>query len=131
MDTGKYAWMEDAACAGQASVMFPAQEGNVALARRLCARCPVRRQCHDYALAALSVEDSINRGIWAGKSTEELNDEILATLPLTDEVCAREGCGKFIPESRADKPRKYCSYKCAAAVGRAKQNVRRKSARAA
>jgi WhiB family redox-sensing transcriptional regulator len=42
---------------------FPSDPGGVATARRICARCPVRAECLEYALR-LHIAD----GIWGGTS---------------------------------------------------------------
>ena len=46
--------------------MFPHDGGGVSIAIRLCAACPVRAQCLEYALA-----HRIDDGIWGGSSERE------------------------------------------------------------
>ena len=55
------------------SVRFPPEEEQgeyfrlrVSLAKRICASCPVQRQCADYALAA-----DERYGVWGGLTAEE------------------------------------------------------------
>lgn len=66
-DTG---WQQDAACRGADANLFfapPHQEtkeerqGRESQAKAICARCPVRRQCLDHALATREPY-----GVWGG-----------------------------------------------------------------
>lgn len=67
-------WMEDAACREprvDPELFFPVTESGpgvrqVAAARAVCARCPVQRQCRDWALQA-----GEPAGIWGGTTPEE------------------------------------------------------------
>ena len=62
-------WMHEAACRGQGfDTWFPTDDvGEQADgARRICAGCPVRLECLDYALNC-----SIRHGLWGGLSPEE------------------------------------------------------------
>ena len=62
-------WMQKAACRGQGfDAWFSADEvGEEAdAARRVCAGCPVRLECLDYALGW-----SIRHGLWGGLSPKE------------------------------------------------------------
>lgn len=58
------AWMADAACRGQGPDLFFA--GNNRAARKVCADCPVRQQCLDYAQAEPTLE-----GVWGGLNRGE------------------------------------------------------------
>jgi len=68
------AWMEDAACREPGvdpELFFPVSESGtavrqVAAARAVCARCPVQRQCREWALQA-----GEPAGIWGGTTPEE------------------------------------------------------------
>jgi WhiB family transcriptional regulator, redox-sensing transcriptional regulator len=68
------AWMEDAACREPGvdpELFFPVSESGaavrqVAAARAVCARCPVQRQCREWALHA-----GEPAGIWGGTTPEE------------------------------------------------------------
>ena len=54
-------WRYGAACRGaDLGVFFRGRGESAEPARRICARCPVRQPCLDYAL------DSIVHGIWGG-----------------------------------------------------------------
>jgi WhiB family redox-sensing transcriptional regulator len=58
-------WMADAACRGKdARIFFPAGTDH-GPAFAVCARCPVRADCLDYALATHSA------GIWGGTSDRQ------------------------------------------------------------
>jgi WhiB family transcriptional regulator, redox-sensing transcriptional regulator len=67
-------WMEDAACREPGvdpELFFPVSEfglgvRQVAAARAVCARCPVQRECRDWALQA-----GEPAGIWGGTTPEE------------------------------------------------------------
>ena len=66
-------WQDRAACAGMDAQLFFAPDGEreqereirQAKAAAICARCPVREQCLDYAL-----RNSIRHGIWGGLARE-------------------------------------------------------------
>lgn len=68
-------WMDDAACAGKPmSMFFPSINEFEAhdsthvydAARALCAACPVRQECLDYALAHFE-----QHGLWGGLTPRE------------------------------------------------------------
>jgi WhiB family transcriptional regulator, redox-sensing transcriptional regulator len=67
-------WLDRAACAAMAAQLFFAPDGErpqereirEAKAKTVCALCPVRAQCLDFALA-----NSIKYGIWGGLNKEE------------------------------------------------------------
>ena len=57
-------WRERAACRGaDLGVFFPGRGESAEPARQICARCPVRQPCLDYALT-----HGILHGIWGGLS---------------------------------------------------------------
>jgi len=60
-------WRDRAACIGADPDLFFPQRGESAEpAREICARCPVREACLDYAL-----RNAITHGIWGGVSERE------------------------------------------------------------
>ena len=64
-------WMAEANCIGADSeAFFPIDVGGnpswAEPAKRICARCPVRRECLDFALA-----DPRLQGVWGGKDETE------------------------------------------------------------
>ena len=67
-------WQDRAACWGMDALPFfgpddeprPEREIREAKAKAICASCPVRAQCLDYALRM-----SIKHGIWGGLNEEE------------------------------------------------------------
>jgi len=89
IDEGDVSWMKHGACrdAGT-SVFFPGSgEVNVAArAKQLCAGCPVRHECLDYALRTAQ-----RYGIWGGLTYSERG-------PLRREYKNAEGC----PDCGAD-----------------------------
>lgn len=59
-------WEERAACREvDPEVFFPAGGGGVEHAKRVCARCPVRLHCRDFALKTRQ-----EYGVWGGMSEE-------------------------------------------------------------
>lgn len=64
-------WMERAACKGHTALFFTEGSGfhateAVEAARQVCARCPVKRECLDYA-----INDPSLSGTWAGTTTKQ------------------------------------------------------------
>jgi len=76
MDTD-HDWMQDANCKGQGHLFYPLDaEGQVGMtaeahaniqqAKALCAKCPVRELCLDYA-----IRNDEKHGIWGGMNRRE------------------------------------------------------------
>ena len=66
-DFDRAPWTKDAACRGCSQVSFYPQRGEPAEpARAICASCPVREECLDFAL-----RNRILGGIWGGLSDKE------------------------------------------------------------
>src|ERR1700722_3945296 len=64
MDT---AWMAEGKCRElPAETFFPSDGVGVEIARRMCADCPVREPCLEYALY-----NRIEHGVWGGASERE------------------------------------------------------------
>ena len=60
-------WMADGHCAHQPpSLFFPSDGVGVEVARRVCADCPVKELCLEYALT-----HRIDHGVWGGCSERE------------------------------------------------------------
>lgn len=60
-------WSDRAECAGvDPDLFFPERGASLAAARQVCAVCPVRRECLQYALDAGEMH-----GIWGGLSEKE------------------------------------------------------------
>jgi WhiB family redox-sensing transcriptional regulator len=60
-------WRDDAACQyTDPEAFFPEKGESVAMAKRVCSRCPVRTPCLDYAL-----ETRQRHGVWGGLSEPE------------------------------------------------------------
>lgn len=67
MATRNLEWKSDAACRTvDTSIFFPETEAAAAPALAVCARCPVREQCLDFAL-----ETRQHDGIWGGATETE------------------------------------------------------------
>jgi WhiB family transcriptional regulator, redox-sensing transcriptional regulator len=64
---GETDWMADGNCAHRnPSMFFPSDGVGVEVARRICADCPVKEPCLEYALA-----HRIDHGVWGGCSERE------------------------------------------------------------
>ena len=64
MDT---AWMADGNCRSEKpSKFFPSDGVGVEVARKVCATCPVKTPCLEYAL-----RNGIDHGVWGGASERE------------------------------------------------------------
>ncbi len=60
-------WMAQGNCRHESpSVFFPSDGVGVEVARRVCAGCPVKGLCLEYALA-----NGIDHGVWGGASERE------------------------------------------------------------
>lgn len=60
-------WMAEGSCREQApSLFFPSDGVGVEVARRICATCPVKEPCLEYAL-----RNGIDHGVWGGASERE------------------------------------------------------------
>ena len=60
-------WMTDGNCAEKPpGLFFPSDGVGVDVARRVCADCPVRERCLEYALT-----NRIDHGVWGGTSERE------------------------------------------------------------
>ena len=71
-------WRDQAACLGADPDLFFPQRGESAEpAREICARCPVREACLDYAL-----RNAITHGIWGGVSVRERRALRTRRLPI-------------------------------------------------
>lgn len=64
-------WKDVPSCTGiDVEVFFTEEKGNYAnldYIKKLCNTCPVRVQCHEYAI------DNLVHGIWAGTTMKERN----------------------------------------------------------
>jgi WhiB family transcriptional regulator, redox-sensing transcriptional regulator len=60
-------WMAYGNCSdGDPSLFFPSDGVGVEIARRVCADCPVKEPCLEYAL-----RNRIDHGVWGGASERE------------------------------------------------------------
>lgn len=68
-DTGDTSWMREGSCLGCDPDLFFPERGSMtdlAAAKAICATCPVREQCLDYA-----IRNSEHTGVWGGRSDKE------------------------------------------------------------
>jgi WhiB family transcriptional regulator, redox-sensing transcriptional regulator len=76
-------WMVEGRCrAVPTGTMFPHDSTGVSIARKVCAPCPCREQCLEYALA-----NRIGHGIWGGRSERERN-QLLRTRRAVGAISA-------------------------------------------
>jgi WhiB family redox-sensing transcriptional regulator len=60
-------WLTQGKCRDMDSaIFFPSDGIGVQAAQRICAECPVKAQCLEYALA-----DHVDHGVWGGTSERE------------------------------------------------------------
>lgn len=60
-------WMAEGNCRNEPpALFFPSDGVGVEVAKRLCATCPVRMPCLEYAL-----RNKIDHGVWGGASERE------------------------------------------------------------
>ena len=63
----EYAWMVRGRCrSAEPATFFPSDGIGVEAAQQVCAGCPVRAECLEYALA-----NGIEDGVWGGASQRE------------------------------------------------------------
>lgn len=60
------AWQQQAACHGMTALFFPTRGQDVKHVRHICAACPVRTECLDFAL-----DNGIQHGVFGGTSERE------------------------------------------------------------
>jgi WhiB family redox-sensing transcriptional regulator len=96
-------WWEEAACRGaELALFFPGRGQSAEPARQICARCPVRQPCLDYAIS-----HGITSGIWGGLADRDRRP--LRTRHVS--VVRRERDAAIVAASAAGYPK--------AATGRA------------
>lgn len=60
-------WMAEGNCRVQApTTFFPSDGVGVEIAKRICANCPVKEPCLEYAL-----DNHIDHGVWGGTSERQ------------------------------------------------------------
>jgi WhiB family redox-sensing transcriptional regulator len=70
-------WMQRGLCRSTPLVnFFPTAGAGVAVARKVCAKCPVRAECLEYA-----IQEGVTHGVWGGASDRE-RQRIRATRGL-------------------------------------------------
>ena len=83
------AWHADAACREQPAIsFFPDQGQGTAAAKRVCARCLVRRECLEYALEHED-GDGEAHGVWGGTTPSQRRDIRAGRLSVDQ---ALDGC---------------------------------------
>ncbi len=65
-------WAERVLCAqADPDVWYPEHHALIARAKRICATCPVRAECLEYALSGADTWRGITTGIWGGTTPRE------------------------------------------------------------
>lgn len=60
-------WRDEAACAGlDTNIFFPVTEAEAAQAKSVCASCPVREECLEWAISTRQGD-----GVWGGLTEDE------------------------------------------------------------
>lgn len=120
------AWQADAACHGLRDVVdfFPERGRSVRPAKAICAECPVRVECLDYAIA-----NGIHHGIWGGLSERErrkVRRERNVVVPRTRLVDHGTNAGYTAHLRRDEKPCRICLDAAAAyqAVAKSQRKLR-------
>jgi len=78
-------WQDHAACKGMDNELFFSERGDtlgVELGKQVCAECPVKVQCLEYA-----IENREKYGIWGGKS-ERQRREIRRRRHMTERAAS-------------------------------------------
>lgn len=76
-------WMAEGLCNDRPpSLFFPSDGVGVEVAKRICAECPVKDPCREYAL-----ENRIDHGVW-GATSERERRRILRSRRLAAEAKA-------------------------------------------
>jgi WhiB family redox-sensing transcriptional regulator len=77
----KYEWMDSALCAqADPDLWYPEGAGQHArTALRVCAQCPVRTECGEYAQDVEDSADGRRHGAWAGMSAHQRHRQTAAT----------------------------------------------------
>lgn len=100
------AFMEHGACIGRDPELW-FKQGPGTAAKKICAGCPVREECLEYA-----VRGRIEDGIWGGlgeRARRAYHDQ----WPANDETrtCAASRCGRSF-EAPIGSRKEYCSEAC-------------------
>lgn len=121
-----FSWMQDAACRGEDLVLFfgpdgerpPQKDIREREAKAICAQCPARNECVDYALSRPE-----KYGTWGGLNEDERASERrrrmrrAAGVSAVPEAKPCTSCGEVLPASAfySDNSRKDgLSYSCRA-----------------
>lgn len=105
-------WRRNAACAGRDPELFfplPQQQNMIKRAKNICARCPVRRQCLEFA-----IETRSDHGIFGATLPEERRTiRYFGSNPVDMYLGMRESCGSFAGYKQHER---YSEPKCPSCV---------------
>lgn len=80
------AWAEEALCAEtNPEAFFPEKGGSIREAKRICAACPVQKECLDYAL-----NHGERMGIWGGTTPEERKEMARSFESTYEKIITKE-----------------------------------------
>ncbi|MFF2964288.1 WhiB family transcriptional regulator [Streptomyces sp. NPDC057963] len=84
----KYEWMDSALCAQtEPDLWYPEGSGQHArTALRICAQCPVRPECDEYAQNVEDAADGRRHGAWAGMSARQRHRQTAATARRDQQI---------------------------------------------
>lgn len=88
-----FSWADQAACRDpdKQGLMFPTTGGGVKIAQGICATCPVKGPCGDYAL-----DQRIEHGVWGGMSERERRRILTARRRAARQTRDDESPGRHI-----------------------------------
>ena len=95
-------WRDRAACADTPKhLFFPAPGESLKPAKAICATCPVRAECLDYALSQPEM-----RGVWGGTSERQRRGMNPRPVTWTDPFIVCTDCGRTV--DRTGRNQKRC-----------------------
>lgn len=105
--SGLWNWQESARCQGMSADLFFFPDGEIRtarlrrqrLAKSVCAQCPVRVECGDFALRSQQ-----RFGIWGGMTEHERREELLSTTVIA--ISETGGAVQFSVRDRSTVMRK-------------------------
>lgn len=100
-------WYRDAGCAGTDTESFFPEKGRSAdEAKAVCWRCPVRRECLDFAIT--TTDPTNDHGVWGGFTWMERERIRRGVQPVE---CGLPGCWReYVPTP--EDVRRFCSARC-------------------
>ena len=103
------AWMDQARCKGEdTNLFFPERGHPTDYAKALCAACPVRQECLDYALS-----HGERHGVWGGLAERSRRDAKTRRVLVVTRVSYCDFCGsRFTWPQKGNNNPKFCTDEC-------------------